>query len=348
MSVGFCALVSFVCALIGTEVIRRFALARGITDRPAAHKSHRAPTPLLGGVAVASAAVAAVVLTGSARDTATLAILAAGVVLSVLGLVDDLYPLGPGFRLIVEGCVAAGIVQAGVVAPVTGAGWLDAALTVVWLVLITNAMNLLDNTDGILAVVSLVTGVAVALAGGGVIALAAAGAALGFLCHNRPPARIFLGDSGSLFLGIVLAASAVRVSSALPIGAAPVAYLLLAMLPATADTLIVIVSRRRAKRSVLLGGVDHLAHRLRRAGLSPWGTVLAFGVGCGGASGLGWLVAEGALGGVWALSGGVVAVSVLVVGAQRVRCYDGAGVTAPMQGQPRDAVAVAVGAGREG
>jgi UDP-GlcNAc:undecaprenyl-phosphate GlcNAc-1-phosphate transferase len=262
--------------LLLTEPLRRLALRRGITDRPSVHKAHTRATPYLGGIAVAVATLAAgsgAALAGGVFDRALGVILGSAAIMCVLGLIDDLRPLSPALRLGVEVSGAAVVVLEGGHPTVFG-GLLDVVLAVVWIVFMTNAFNLLDNMDGAASSLCAVIGGFVcltALTGGpgglGVAMAALAGACLGFLFHNKPPARIFLGDSGSLFLGFALA-SAMMMLHADAVGlSGPVSLLLITLVP-TLDTTLVMLSRFRESRPLLQGGTDHIAHRLQRLGMS--------------------------------------------------------------------------------
>ncbi|MEV7003545.1 MraY family glycosyltransferase [Streptomyces sp. NPDC093982] len=262
--------------LLLTGPLRRLALRREITDRPSAHKAHTQATPYLGGIAVAVATLAAgsaAALAGDAFDQAMGVILGGAAIMCVLGLIDDLRPLSPALRLCVEVAGSAAVVL-GAGHPTVFGGILDVVLAVVWIVFVTNAFNLLDNMDGAASSLCAIIGGFVcltALTGGpdglGVAMAALAGACLGFLFYNKPPARIFLGDSGSLFLGFTLA-SAIMMLHADTVGlSGPVSLLLMTLVP-TLDTTLVMLSRFRESRPLLQGGTDHIAHRLQRLGLS--------------------------------------------------------------------------------
>ena len=258
---------------------RRVALPLGITDRPAPGKWHRDPTPYLGGTALAAAALVAAtvsivstVSTGGERDA--LLLLGAALVVTLVGLLDDVATAPVRLRLAVEAAAAVVAFVAGCRFDI-GPEPLDLALTVVWVIVVTNACNLLDNVDGALGAVAGVSAAAVGVAAlladeylvGG-LALAVAGACGGFLVHNWHPARIFMGDAGSLFLGFLLAALTLRLGTVGgAFGGAVAAALLVA--PALFDTALVVISRVHAGRSIMIGGTDHTAHRLRRAGLGP-------------------------------------------------------------------------------
>ncbi|MEU8245987.1 MraY family glycosyltransferase [Nonomuraea sp. NPDC048916] len=251
--------------------LKRLAVRWSFTDRPGGHKKHLRPTPYLGGIAIALATVLPAMAALGLADERLTAILLAASAVALLGLIDDIASLPALTRLTVETVSAIGVVLAGVELTVTG-GWPDGLITVIWIVVLTNSFNLLDNMDGSLGTVAAVT--AVFLAGAaflrgqpdlGLLLVVLAGAVLGFLPHNWSPAKMFMGDAGSLFIGFVLTCSAV----ALVTGQGPgttIAGLLLPTLVATVDTGVVFLSRLRAGRSPLMGGTDHVSHRLRWLG----------------------------------------------------------------------------------
>lgn len=196
--------------------------------------------------------------------------------MTLLGLIDDLIPLPQLTRLAIEALAAGVAVLCGIVAPVTG-GPLDVLITLLWIVVVTNSFNLLDNMDGVLGGVTAVSATCLAAAAFvsgqpliGLVLVTLSPAALGFLLYNWAPARIFMGDAGSLFIGFVLACSAALLAgTAAPAGGpgAAIASLLLPTFVSTVDTGVVLLSRWRAGRPLLCGGTDHLSHRLRRLGL---------------------------------------------------------------------------------
>ncbi|GAB2825927.1 MraY family glycosyltransferase [Actinoallomurus bryophytorum] len=263
-------------ALVGglTEFIRRIAIRFALTDRPSARKAHKSPTPYLGGVVIVLGVLlpSAVLVSGDGRlRTLVLASLA----IALLGFADDVRPLSASTRLIVEGLAATAVVTTGGRIHLFE-NPLDYLLPVLWIVVITNSFNLLDNMDGAAAGVASVTGAVLAIPAFmvgqrsvGVLLLALACGCAGFLPHNWAPARIFMGDAGSLFIGFVIAVSAVLVCASSRhevIVAAP----LMVTFVATVDTCVVLVARHRAGRPLMLGGTDHVSHRLRRLGLSTW------------------------------------------------------------------------------
>ena len=273
---------AFALAALGTGLATPLAIAvarrTGFYDHPVGYKQHAAPTPYLGGIAVVLGFVAGALVLGAQLGQVEAVILIAAVLL-VLGTLDDRVGLGIGLRLLAE-------IGAGVALFYSGFGWdlfaggvADLLLTVLFVVAVINAYNLMDNLDGATSTVALASagaiGIYATLAGAPVIgALAAAltGACVGFLPFNlwRPRARIFLGDGGSMAIGVTVAALIIS----LPVGGSfgwellPVIVVAVG-LPAL-DTALVIVSRLRRGVNVLSGGRDHLTHRLYARLESTW------------------------------------------------------------------------------
>jgi len=277
------------------ELLRRVSMRRGWVDVPNRRKSHARPTPLLGGVAIVVSSIPAGLLLLHGYSPALMAIIVGAVVLSLLGLADDIRPLSPMIRLEVEALVAGFVVYSGVRLPIFGNA-LDAVLTVVWIVLITNSFNLLDNMDGVATVVAIAasaflaaTAAATGQPGAAVLLASVCGGCAGFLAHNWAPAKIFMGDCGSLFIGFIIATSAVLVHGT---GAGRLTAVWLATFVPTIDTAVVLISRHRARRPLLRGGTDHISHRLRRLGLSVPQVGLVFLVGATITSLTGLLVAR--------------------------------------------------------
>jgi UDP-GlcNAc:undecaprenyl-phosphate GlcNAc-1-phosphate transferase len=278
MAMTWVAVAAFALVGILTEFARRLAVQLALTDRPGMRKSHDDPTPYLGGVVIVIGVLAPTAIAVGGADPRVRILLVAATAVALLGLVDDVRPLSPYPRLAIEGLAAVTVVGGQV--EIFG-NWLDYVVPVVWIVLITNSFNLLDNMDGAAAGVACVTGAALALPAVmvgqrsiGVLLIALACGCAGFLPHNWTPARIFMGDAGSLFLGFVIAASALLVFA--PSGHdTNVAGPLMVTFVATVDTCVVLVSRHLAGRPLMLGGTDHVSHRLRRLGLSTGQVALA-------------------------------------------------------------------------
>ena len=281
-----------------TPLMLRVALRRRLLDEPGGHKSHASPVPYLGGVAIAlgfAAAVAVVALLdppGSGLADLWL-LLGAAVGLALVGLVDDLRGLGVTVRLLAQAGagVAAWAAASGV--GIFAVEPLNLALTVLWVVGVTNALNLLDNMDGLsagVASVSAATLFALAALNGQFLvaglAAAVAGTALGFLRHNFHPARIYMGDAGSLFLGFLLAVLAARLRLTEMPQATAVFVPVLALGVPIFDTTLVVINRLRHGISPFTGGKDHTSHRLTAVGIPVPVAVLLIYLA---AVGLGWL-----------------------------------------------------------
>jgi len=275
------ALVAASLIVLGTTpLLRRKALAIGFVDRPAPHKSHTSPTPYLGGVGLVLAVLVGAMFAWPPTRSVEVVVLG-GPVIGCLGLLDDRWTVPVHVRLAAEIGLAAAAVAAGLRIHATDLRLIDDAITAAWIVGMTNAINLVDNMDGLAASVSAVASVAMlALAvagerpGTAVLAASLAGAAMGFMAYNKPPALIFMGDAGSLFLGFVLAVCSIDIASDLESPAAFVIPLMLLALPVV-DTTVVTVGRVRRGRSIFQGGRDHLSHRLVARGMSAGRAVAA-------------------------------------------------------------------------
>ena len=238
-------------------------------DRPASYKQHTSPTPHLGGVAVMAGFTAAAVAFGQGTDHLWVILACAGGLL-VLGTVDDRFPMAPRWRVVAEVGAAVVLASAGLGWTVFGPEILNLLLTIVWVVGLCNAFNLLDNLDGATGSVAGVSAMGigvVALTQGepalAALAFALVGACVGFLGHNLArPARIFLGDGGSLPIGFLVAALAMVVCDGHGLGVSAVAYGALLAGLAIFDTALVVVSRLRAGIPLITPGRDHLTHRM--------------------------------------------------------------------------------------
>lgn len=253
-------------------------------DVPAEYKRHGGPTPYLGGTAV-MLAFALALLIGADDPSRTLPLLAGTGMLLVLGIVDDQRTVSPGIRVAVEFALGAWLSAEGLGWRLGSAGWLGEAVTGIWVVGVVNAFNLFDNMDGaassMASVVMVGTCILGLVTGDAWVAVASAalcGACLGFLPHNlSSPAKIFLGDGGSLPLGFAVAALvAAAAQSAEPSVPAVLVGFLLVGIPAL-DTSLVIVSRMRRGVSILSGGQDHLTHRVRQRWRSSRRVALVLG-----------------------------------------------------------------------
>ena len=269
-----------------TPLMRKIALATNIVDNPnAAHKSHKNAVPYLGGVAIIigiiSISYSTSLISNFTSTTFWLAtsVLGPALLLGLIGLWDDLKNLKPLPRFIAQ--TVAGLFTAAVlilgnnVGNPTGSQIFDSIITVIWVVGICNSINFFDNLDGGAAGTVAISSIALAILAlnGDQFLIAAlstvtAGATLGFLVWNKSPAKIYMGDAGALFLGVLLATLTVRFepNAQTQIGSYLIPILLLAI--PILDTTVAVLSRVRRHLSPFQGGQDHLSHRLIRAGLS--------------------------------------------------------------------------------
>ena len=274
-----------------TWPVRALAIRLGAMDAPnLARKSQAEPVPYLGGVAIALGititTLAAVYVGGnkSGENNDQLADLALTVLLPALllgamGLIDDLRSLSPWPRLIAQSVVgtvvALVIVNSGTTGTPFGTSTLNTVVTIFWIVGICNSINFFDNLDGAAA-----GAVAIAALGVFVIAfdrgqelvsalsIVTAGATIGFLMWNKSPAKIYMGDAGALFLGIIISVATIRLNPGIePIWKSLTIPVILLAVPLL-DTCVAVFSRISRRVSPLTGGKDHLSHRLVRAGLS--------------------------------------------------------------------------------
>jgi len=253
----------------------------GLTDGPdGGRKTQDRPIPKLGGIAVAMAFtlvfLSAVGVSGEITAFQLLAsVLLPALIVAGLGFIDDIRSLNPWLRLLAQTLLALLVWWTGTQVGFTKVTWLDAAITVMWIVGLTNAMNLLDNSDGLAASTTLVaalgTGIVAVIYGQyfvGALSFALAGTAAGFLWHNWYPATVYLGDAGAYFLGFLLAIVTLRlrpVGIALPWSA--LIPVLLVFVPIL-DTTFVVVRRLLERRHPFTPGRDHLSHVLMDRGLT--------------------------------------------------------------------------------
>ncbi|MEA5470676.1 MraY family glycosyltransferase [Spirulina sp. 06S082] len=268
-------LLSGFISLISTYSIRSAALHFNWLDRPGGGKIHANPVPLLGGVGIYVGFLIAFLITNSQTILQqSSAILAGSTLITITGLYDDLRGMKPLPKLVAQILAAGALINGGIYAQVTGIYLLDLAITIFWVVGICNAQNLLDNMDGLSAGVAAIACfffTLLAVSQGQVIiaAVSAAllGATLGFLRFNWHPATIFMGDTGSLLLGFLLASLGIqlRFPGDLILRTWMIPILVLAV--PIFDTTLVSISRLRRGLRLTDGGRDHVSHRLRKMGL---------------------------------------------------------------------------------
>ena len=297
---------SLIVTLLLTPLVGRVSTRLGLVDAPGGRKVHTQSVPRLGGLAVCLASAGAVVLTLSIT-TATFQqpvwetlrpLVIAGAIIFVVGLIDDIRGLGAGPKLLLELLAAVVIMSSGLLiqrvtllGTTIPLGWMAWPITAAWLVGMTNAFNLIDGIDGLAAGIAVLAGAAcgaiLVVRGHDAEALLLAafvGAAAGFLFFNFAPASIFLGDSGSLVFGFLLAATAItgwqKGATALATGVP----LLIFALP-IADSALALARRSIARpsdgrsirsvlRQIAQPDREHIHHRLLALGWSVRRTVL--------------------------------------------------------------------------
>jgi UDP-GlcNAc:undecaprenyl-phosphate GlcNAc-1-phosphate transferase len=299
----FAFIVATAVAALLTPVAAWFAARLGAVDQPKARGLARGGTPLFGGLAILAAALVAGVLwmpatiklsrvvggpPGSGGIVHTWTIAAGAVLITLVGAVDDLRELPPWLKLLGQIAAAVVVVEGGaVVTDITlpfigGLQFPNAggALTVLWLVGMMNVVNFSDGVDGLAAGLCTIDGIAFAViafdlgvSAGGVLAALTAGAALGFLFHNFPPARVFMGDSGANLLGYLVGVVAVVGSLKKSVLVALAVPLLILAVPFL-DTGFVVAKRLKYGRKPWTADANHFHHRMARIGFSERKTVI--------------------------------------------------------------------------
>jgi UDP-GlcNAc:undecaprenyl-phosphate GlcNAc-1-phosphate transferase len=286
--------VSLLLALYLTPIFRDSARRFGILDRPdGTLKTQREPVPYLGGLAVFGAVVIPVAVFLQFSDT-LMGLLLASTLVVLLGLIDDIGRLSPRIKLLVQVIAIFLMLKSGIrirvafLPPIVAVG-----LTFLWMLLLTNGFNLIDVMDGLAAGVAAVSAAALSviflLQGnrmGVIVCLSLAGALAGFLRFNRPPAQIYLGDAGSLFLGFLLGGLALGADYTLR---NPLGWLSALAIFAVPLFEIIFISYLRIRRgaSIFAGSRDHFSLRLRKWRLSTGQTVMSSCVAAAASAGVG-------------------------------------------------------------
>jgi UDP-GlcNAc:undecaprenyl-phosphate GlcNAc-1-phosphate transferase len=272
----FAVLIAVGTALAATYLARNAALRFHWLDQPSQRKMHADPIPLLGGIAMYVAFVISVLVANSQtvlKEGA--AVLIGATLVLVVGVIDDRRGLGPLPKLLAQASAAILLMIGGIGVGFLPFPWLNLVATILWVAAICNAVNLLDNMDGLSAGVAAIacaffTGLALwhGQIWVSIVAAVLLGATLGFLRFNWNPATIFMGDAGSLLLGFLLAVLAVklRFPGVDPQRTWPIPLLILAV--PIFDTTVVTISRLQRGVPITSGGRDHVSHRLVRLGLS--------------------------------------------------------------------------------
>lgn len=274
-------LIALISCLAITPFVIRLANIKGWVVKPRSDRWHQKPTALMGGIAIFSAYSIALFSLSAAHINWML--YCASSIMFLTGLIDDIWEVKPVIKIVVQIFCSFILIYYGFNFGGGLLSWAGIPLTFIWVMGITNAINLLDNMDGlaagISAIVALITGILTYLNGETDLAIpgfAIAGAAIGFLFYNFKPARIFMGDSGSLFLGFSLSYLSIAVqykmgsSSAVWVLFIPISLMAIPIM----DTTLVTIKRILAGRRIDQGGRDHTSHRLVALGLSEKQAVL--------------------------------------------------------------------------
>ncbi len=336
-------IVGFVAALSLTPLSRRIAFRIGLVDQPRGQRLHRTPTPLLGGLAIYAALVVALGAFGLPGHFVELgAILGGATLMALLGFWDDRRELTPRVKFAGQVAAASVLIAAGVQVRLFGVAPLDWALTLMWVVGITNALNYQDNMDGLAAgVASIASGffLFLAVVEGqylvGSLAAALCGASLGFLIYNFNPASPFMGDMGSMVLGFTLAVLGIKLRfEGQPLNVTWAIPILVLGLPIF-DMVLVTFTRLREGRSPFQGGKDHTSHRLIALGLGHRGALAVLYGACVGVGGLAVVVSRAQAAG-WVVMGLAVLLGAAAFGFlewRRIRAY-GSSASSKEGGQP--------------
>lgn len=281
---------AFILVLGATPIIRRLANRLGFVDQPDARRLHRMPVPLLGGIAIYAGFIVALVIFGEGWVVSqAIGILVGATLVSFLGIWDDRWGMRPVMKLLGQGLATGIIVASGVQVSFLPNQALNLFITFLWVLGITNALNLLDNMDGLSGGVGALAAAFFLLlaAWNGqylVASLAAAlmGVCIGFLVYNFNPASIFMGDAGSMFLGFVLAMVGIKLR--FPGRPNIITWMIPVVvlgLPVFDTTLVVFSRLRRGINPLTNPGRDHASHRLVSLGLSQrQAVILLYGVCC--------------------------------------------------------------------
>ncbi|MEW6272055.1 MAG: hypothetical protein AB1689_22465 [Thermodesulfobacteriota bacterium] len=269
-------LLALAVATLSAAAVKPLARRVGAVAVPRADRWHRRPIPLLGGVAIAAGVLAPAALLGSDEGHRLGTLLLGSFGLFLLGLYDDVRPLRPQTKLLGQILAAAAVAALGFELRLTAYPVVNTLLTMLWIVALTNAFNLLDNMDGLAAGIgAIAAGYRLAFfamdgdATGVAFSAILIGALLGFLVHNAPPASLFMGDAGSMFVGFSVASLSLSSDAAHTRGIASVLlFPVLILIVPILDTVFVTVTRVLANRSIAVGGRDHTSHRLVQLGMS--------------------------------------------------------------------------------
>ncbi|WP_449623019.1 glycosyltransferase family 4 protein [Robertmurraya sp. Marseille-Q9965] len=283
---AFCA--SLLTVIIITPLVMKFAILIGATDKPNERKVHDKVMPRLGGLAIFIGVVVGYFVGGLHQDGKITGITVAGIIIIAIGILDDKFELSPKIKLLGQFLAAVVVVLSGLtidILYIPFVGEFDPGLwtypiTIFWIVAITNIINLIDGLDGLAAGISAIVISTIAFLAGAngnllilTLSLIVLGSIIGFLFYNFYPAKIFMGDTGSLFLGYCISViSLLGVYKSVTLFSFVVPIIILGV--PIFDTLFAIIRRLVNKRPISSPDKEHLHHRLLSLGLSHRNTVL--------------------------------------------------------------------------
>jgi UDP-GlcNAc:undecaprenyl-phosphate/decaprenyl-phosphate GlcNAc-1-phosphate transferase len=283
---------STIISLLSVPLMRVISEKTGYLDRPQDNKRHAHAMPLLGGVAIFFAFVAAIlsqsdVIALFSMSNRVLAILCGAFILVVLGLIDDKIGMGPEIKLLGQFIAAMIVYKSGIRITFLGNYYLNLFVTYLWIIGMTNAFNLLDNMNGLSAGIGIIAsfffGIISWMNGQGIasiISFCLCGSCLGFLRYNFPKAKIFMGDTGSLMIGFILATIAIYGNWKSMGLVTSLSVPLLVLAYPIFDTTLVTIVRIVQGRSIFQGGKDHSSHRLALMGFKAKNTVFLVYIIC--------------------------------------------------------------------
>jgi UDP-GlcNAc:undecaprenyl-phosphate GlcNAc-1-phosphate transferase len=286
-------LAGFVLAGTLTWPVRKVAIAIGAMDKPNLdRKTQKEPVPYLGGLAIAISVTmltfAAVIRSDNTQTTFPLAatLLFPAVLLGLMGLIDDLASLNPLPRLFIQTAMAVAVavflIKSETVGIPLDGTFIDEIAMTIWIIGICNSINFFDNLDGGAAGTVAVSTIGIALIALGegqeliaALSIVTAGSTIGFLMWNRSPAKIYMGDAGALFLGVVISVLTIRLNPGIAPKWNSISLLPMLLAVPILDTCVAVFSRLYRGISPFTGGKDHLSHRLMRKGLNKTNTAFA-------------------------------------------------------------------------
>ena len=286
-------LAAFLFSGLLTWPIRKFAIGVGAMDKPTLErKTQIEPIPYMGGLAIALTITiltfAAIIRSDNTQSTFPLAaqLLFPAIILGAMGLIDDLIGLNPFPRLVLQTVVALAVtfflIASGTVGIPLAQTFIDEIIMAIWIVGLCNSINFFDNHDGGAAGTVAVSTIGIALMAlsqgqelVSALAIVTAGATLGFLLWNKSPAKIYMGDAGALFLGVIVSVLTIRLNPGISPRWNSIALMPMLLAIPLLDTSVAVFSRLYRRISPFTGGKDHLSHRLMRKGLSKKNTAFA-------------------------------------------------------------------------